>query len=163
LCDRIIGQIRNLLNTIANAIYPKAASIYKNSATMWGIYRRKTKLLLSAIFFVGAILIFSLANFIVYVLSKQHDVNAIMLLRTMAFVPVISAFNVFNMLDLLLKNNTVYIFRISTILVIVAVLVALTVADTGNHLLIGGFTFIIEISAWAMCEYVIKKPSIKNV
>ncbi|MES2376134.1 MAG: oligosaccharide flippase family protein [Bacteroidota bacterium] len=162
LCDRVISQCRNLINTIANAFYPKAVHLYKESLELWTVYRRKTKYLLAGLFFAGAIVIFILADFIVFTLSEQHDANSILLLRVMAFVPVISALNVINMLDLLLKNNSVYLFRISSILFVVAVGMAFLLSGSNNYLFIGAFTLIVEICALVLSEYLIKKPAIHN-
>ncbi|MGF7079890.1 oligosaccharide flippase family protein [Mucilaginibacter sp. UYCu711] len=162
LCDRVVSQCRNLINTIANAFYPKAVHLYKESLELWTVYRRKTKYLLAGLFFAGAMVIFILADFIVFTLSKQHDANSILLLRVMAFVPVVSALNVINMLDLLLKNNTIYLFRISSILFVVAVGMAFLLSASNNYLFIGAFTLIVEICALVLSEYLIKKPAINN-
>lgn len=162
LCDRVISQCRNLINIIANAFYPRAVHLYKESVELWAVYRRKTKYLLAGVFFAGAIIIFILADFIVFTLSKQHDANSILLLRVMAFVPVISALNVINMLDLLLKNNTVYLFRISSILFLVAVVLAFLLSASNNYLFIGAFTLVVESCALILSEYLIKKPAINH-
>ncbi len=162
LSDRIIGQCRNLSNTIANAIYPNAVHIYKQGDALWNAYRQKTKYVLSGIFLAGAILIFLLADFIVFILTNEYDANSILLLRIMAFVPVISALNLSNMLDQLIKNNTVYIFKVSTILFVISLLLTFTSIALNSYFLIGAFTLVIETSAWLMYEYVIKKPVIKN-
>jgi O-antigen/teichoic acid export membrane protein len=157
LSDRIIGQCRNLLNTIANAIYPNAVHRYKLSNDSWSQYRRKSKYILTSVFFAGAILIFILADFIVYLLTKEYDPNSILLLRIMAFVPVISALNVPNMLDQLLKNNTAYMFKVSTILFFIALGLTYMSIALGSYFLIGAFTLVIESCAWLMYEYIIKK------
>jgi O-antigen/teichoic acid export membrane protein len=162
LCDRIIGQCRNLLITISNAIYPNAARVYQESAALWNVYRRKTKYLLEGVFFAGAILIFMLADFIVFTLSKEHNATAVLFLRIMAFVPTISAFNVVNVLDQLLKKNNVYIFRIAMVLMVISVLVAFVVLNIGNYLVIGAFTLIVEASSWLLYEYIVKKTSLQN-
>ncbi|MDB5002329.1 MAG: putative polisoprenol-linked O-antigen transporter [Mucilaginibacter sp.] len=162
LADRVIGQCRNLLNIVTNAMYPNAVNLYKQSTAMWGVYRKKSKYLFAGVCFAGALVIFVLADFIIYTLSKKHDADAVMILRVMAFVPVISALNVFSMLDMLLKSKNLYIFKIAILLVFVAALVAFTLVTIGNYLLIGGFTIIIECCAWVMYEYVIKKSSINN-
>jgi hypothetical protein len=65
-------------------------------------------------------------------------------------------------LDQLLKNNTVYIFRIATILLVLALPLAFIAAHTNNYLLIGGFTLIIELAALMMYEYCIKKPALQH-
>lgn len=162
LCDRIIGQCRNLLITISNAIYPNAAHTYQQSAALWNVYRRKTKYLIAAIFFAGSMLIFILAGFIVFTLTKEYNATAILILRIMAFVPTISALNVLNVLDQLLKNNNVFIFRIALVLFIISLLVAFISLNIGNYMLIGAFTLIVEASALLLYEYIIKKTSLQN-
>jgi O-antigen/teichoic acid export membrane protein len=162
LADRFIGQCRNLLNIVTNAVYPNAVNLYKQGADVWAAFRKKYKRLFAGVFFAGALLIFVLADFIIFILSKKHNPDAVMILRVMAFVPVISALNVFSMLDMLLKSKNLYIFKIAILLVFVAALVAFTLVSIGNYLLIGGFTIIIECCAWVMYEYVIKKSSVKN-
>ncbi len=113
--------------------------------------------------FLGAAsVIFIMADLIIFILSKQHDADAVLMLRIMAFVPVISALNVFSVLDMLLKNKNIYLFKVALTLVCVAAVVAFVSAHVGNKLLIGAFTFIIELSAWAMYEYIITKPIVKH-
>jgi O-antigen/teichoic acid export membrane protein len=163
LADRFISQCRNLLNIVTNAVYPNAVNVYKQSNVMWDAYRKKSKYLFACVFFTGALLIFVLADLIVFILSKKHDADAIMVLRIMAFVLVISALNVFSVLDMLLKSKNLYIFKIAIILVCIAVIVAFGLIQIGNYKLIAGFTIIIEGCAWVMYEYVIKKPAVKNV
>ncbi|ASU33671.1 oligosaccharide flippase family protein [Mucilaginibacter xinganensis] len=162
LCDRIIGQCRNLLITISNALYPNAAHLYKQSITSWNVYRKKTKYLLAGVFFTGSLLIFFLADFIVFTLSKEHNTTAVLFLKIMALVPTISALNVLNVLDQLLKNHTVYIFRIAIILFIVTLLTTFVLVTIGSDPLIGSFTLIVEACALLMYEYIVNKTSVKN-
>ncbi len=159
LADRVIGQFRNLLNIVANAIYPNAVHLYKQNINSWNIYRRKTKYVFSIVCLAGAVFILIFADFIICpILSPIHDANSALLLRIMAFVPVISALNVPNMLDQLIKNNTVYMFKVSVVLFFIAVLFALISIRYDNYLVIGAFTLVVETSAWLMFEYVINKP-----
>ncbi|WP_460692715.1 oligosaccharide flippase family protein [Mucilaginibacter puniceus] len=163
LSDRIIGQCRNLLNLVVNAVYPHAATIYQQNTAFWDAYRKKSKYLFAGVFLIGAILIYIFADLIIYTLSTKHDANAMMILRIMAFVPVISALNVFSMLDMLLKNNNIAIFKIAIILIVIAPLTALLLVGIGkNTLLVAIFTLIVEASAWAMYEYVIIKSYKQN-
>lgn len=161
LCDRFIGQCRNLLNTLSNAVYPNAVNVYKQSAALWDNYRKRNKYLFALISLAGAVAIFILSDFIIYTLSKKHDPDAVIILRIMAFVPVISAVNVFSMLDLLLRNKATQIFRIAIILMVLSASIAFILAIHGG-LLVGAFTLIIEISAGLMYEYAIKKAVLKN-
>lgn len=162
LCDRIIGQCRNLLNILSNAIYPTAVNLYKQHTGLWNNYRKRNKYLFAMLSLAGAVIIFMFSDFIIYTLSKKHDPNAIILLQIMAFVPVISAINVFSMLDLLLKNNSEEIFKIAIILIALSGFVAFILTIHGG-LLIGTFTLIVEISAGLMYEYAIKKSAAQNV
>jgi len=163
LCDRIIGQCRNLLITISNALYPNSVHYYKQSTTLWNVYRKKIKYLVASVFLAGSILLYLLADFVVYTLTKEHNAIAVVFLRTMAIVPTVAALNFSNVLDQLLKNNTVYIFRIALILFIVSLMVAYTLLNFGNFMFIGTFTLIIETSALIMYEYTVKKTTLKNV
>jgi O-antigen/teichoic acid export membrane protein len=162
LCDRIIGQCRNLLITISNAFYPNAAHVYKQSLSLWNVYRRKTKYLLTGVFFAGSLLIFFLADFIVFTLSKEHNATAILFLKIMAFVPTVSALNVLNVLDQLLKNNTVYIFRIAIILFIISLLTAFILLNNNHYQFVGCFTLIVEGIALMMYEFTVNKTLLQN-
>lgn len=163
LSDRVIGQCRNVLNMVVNAVYPHAAVMYQQNVDYWNVYRKKSKYLFAGVFLIGALCIYIYADFIIYTLSATHDTTAIMILRIMAFVPVISALNVFSVLDMLLKNNNVTIFKIAIILVVTAILTAFILVGIGkNTLIVATFTLIVEATAWAMYEYVIIKSSKQN-
>jgi len=163
LCDRVMGQYRNLLNIISNAVYPNAVHIYNADKAQWNSYRRKTKYLLAGVFLIGTVLILVFADFIICpLLSKQPNLTAVMFLRLMAFVPLVSAFNVLNVLDQLLKNNAVYIFRIAAILSAIALPLAYLAVHANNYLFVGTFTLIIELAALLMYEYCIKKPALQH-
>jgi len=162
VCDRFIGQIRNILNIVANAIYPNAVRIYVESLELWNNYRRKIKRLFMALFFAGGLITFVLADLIIDILSDRPDVTAILFLRIMAFVPVISVLNTINTLDQLIKKHNVYIFRIATLLLVISTLLAVVLTTTGNVFLIGAFTVIVEICGCLMYEYVITKPSVQH-
>jgi O-antigen/teichoic acid export membrane protein len=162
LADRFIGQCRNLLNTVTNAVYPNAVNLYKQHEAAWDAYRKKSKYLFAGLFLAAAVTIFIAADLIIFILSKQHNADAVLLLRIMAFVPVISALNVFSVLDMLLKNKNVYLFRAAIALTCLAAVVAFAAANLGSKWLIGGFTFIVELCAWAMYEYIITKPAVNH-
>jgi len=162
LCDRFISQCRNVLNIISNAVYPNAVNLYKQHREAWAAYRKKSRRLFAGLFLIGSLLIFVLADVIIYVLSKKHDPDAVVMLRIMGFVPVISAFNVYGVLDMLLKNRNVYLFRVAVALIFTGVLVAAVSVCVNNRLLVGAFTIIIEACAFCMYEYVLRKPMLDN-
>ena len=162
ICDRVIGQCRAFLIIVSNAVYPNAVHLYKQSVGLWNVYRRKMKRLIAIGALAGAIIICILADFIVYVLLKEHNETAVLMLRIMAFVPVISAFNILNVIDQLIKNNVIYIFRIAMIMFVIAAVMAFILSNIGNYLLIGAFTLIVEASSLLIYEYTIKKPPVQN-
>lgn len=162
VANRVIGQCRNALNIVTNAVYPKAVALYKTNEQQWISFRRKMKIIFSLSAVAGAMFIFVVADLVVFILSDKHDANTITILRIMAFVPVITAFNVFSMLDLLLKQKRRAIFNIAIVLMLVAAAVAGTAVYSKNIYLVAAFTLFIEGTAWLMYEYVIKTTKTQN-
>ena len=162
LCDKVIGSCRILLITVSNAVYPKSAQLYKLSPRLWKRYKKRMQVLITGIFFMGSVLLFIFAPFAIKVLSGEDNETAVLFLRIMALVPTISALNVLNVLDQLLRNHNVYIFRIAMILLALAVFLALGLLQLTNPLWVGSFTLIIEIAGLLMYQYVVTKPAIKH-
>ncbi len=110
----------------------------------------------------GALLIVAMADLIVFILTDTHDADTILILRIMAFVPIISAFNVFSMLNLLLKQARRSIFNIGAVLIGVATVIAYASVYTQNIYFVGSFTILVEGAAWIMYEYAIKKNKVQH-
>ncbi|MFC4213106.1 oligosaccharide flippase family protein [Pedobacter lithocola] len=163
LCDKVIGSSRLLLISVSNAIYPKAAQLYKDGIGAWKAYKIKMKRLVTLMFFALSLGLFILPGFVIQILSGEHNQTAIDFLRIMAFVPTLAALNVLNVLDLLLKNDTLSIFRIALILLAISAFVAWILVTQGLQQWFGIYAIIIEGSALLMYEYVIKKSSTKYV
>jgi O-antigen/teichoic acid export membrane protein len=162
LCDKVIQTCRMLIISVSNAIYPKSVQIYQQGIRVWELYRKKTKWLITGVFFMGSLSIFVLADFIIYVISGQRDHTAVIFLRIMCLVPTVASLNFINVIDQLLKNNTAYIFRIAIILLGVSLLLAWLLFHSGWYILFGSFTLILEICGLIMYEYTIKKPARNN-
>jgi O-antigen/teichoic acid export membrane protein len=162
LCDKVIGSCRILLITVSNAVYPKSAQLYKLSPRLWKRYKKRMQLIITGLFFMGSVLLFIFAPLAVKVLSGEKNDTAILFLRIMALVPTISALNVLNVLDQLLKNHNIYIFRIAMVLLALAVFLALGLLQLTNPLWVGSFTLIIELAGLLMYQYVVTKPAIKH-
>jgi O-antigen/teichoic acid export membrane protein len=162
LCDKVIQTCRMLIISVSNAIYPKSVQIYQQGVRIWELYRKKTKWLITGIFFMGSLSIFILADFIIYVISGQRDHTAVVFLRIMCLVPTVASLNFINVIDQLLKNNTAYIFRIAIILLGVSLLLAWLLFRSHWYILFGSFTLILEICGLMMYEYTIKKPARNN-
>ena len=162
LGDKVIQTCRMLIISVSNAMYPKSVQLYQQGTRIWALYRKKMKWLITGVFFLGSVSIFVLADFIIYVISGQRDHTAVIFLRIMCWVPTIAALNFLNVIDQLLKNNTVYIFLIAIILLGVSLLLAFMLFSSGWYILFGSFTLILEICGLIMYEYTIKKPSIHH-
>jgi O-antigen/teichoic acid export membrane protein len=162
LGDRVIQACRMLLGSIQNSVYPQSVKVYHQGAELWKSYRKKVKWTITGLFFIGSVMIFVLADFIIYVLSGHRDPTAILFLRIMAFVPAVAALNLLNVTDQLLKNNTLYIFRIAVILLCISLLLAVALFESGQYILFGSFTLILEICGLTMYEYTIKKPAVQH-
>ena len=120
LCDKVVGSSRILIISVSNAIYPNAAQLFKDGPQTWIAYKNKMKKIIAAAFFLLSLGLFILPGFVIQLLSGEQNQTAIDFLRIMAFVPTIAALNVLNVLDLLLKNDTLSIFRIALILLVIS-------------------------------------------
>ncbi|WP_231458859.1 MULTISPECIES: oligosaccharide flippase family protein [unclassified Pedobacter] len=162
LCDKVISSSRILIISVSNAIYPKAAQIFAESTDAWKIYKGKMSKLIAAMFLLLSLTLFIMPGFIVHLLSGAHNQDAINFLRLMAFVPFLAALNVLNVLDLLLKNNTLAIFRIAIVLLVISAITSWTLVTNGLHNWFGLYTVLIDGCALIMYEYAIKKSNTFN-
>lgn len=159
LCDKVIWSSRILIISVSNAIYPKAAQLYQEKAKLWSVYRLRMKKLVTLLFFMLSLFLFLFPKFVIFVLAGEHNEVAVTFLRVMAFVPTLAALNCLNVLDLLLKNNIISIFRIAVVLMIISIISAYFLVHSGQYVWFGAYTILIELSALLMYEYVIRKPT----
>jgi len=162
ICDKVIGSSRILIISVSNAIYPKAAQLYKENIHSWKVYKTKMGKLIALMFLTLSLVLFIMPEFIVHLLSGERNQDAIMYLRVMAFVPFLAALNVLNVLDLLLKNNTLAIFRIALLLFCISAFTSWFLVTQGLQKWFGAYTLLIDGSALIMYNYVIKRSSNKN-
>ena len=101
--QKIIQNINQLISPITQAIYPyvsKTASNSKNEALK---FLRKIVLILGGGNFIGSILIFIFAEWIVDILLGEGYEQSILLLRILAFLPfIISLSNIFGIQTMLI-------------------------------------------------------------
>lgn len=157
LCDKVIGSSRILIISVSNAIYPKAAQLFKENAELWKTYKIKMSKLIALMFLLLSLGLFTVPGFVVQLLSGEHNQEAISFLRVMAFVPFLAALNVLNVLELLLKNDTLSIFRIALVLLIISAITSWFLVSQGLDKWFGIYTILIDGSALIMYEYVVKK------
>jgi O-antigen/teichoic acid export membrane protein len=101
-------------------------------------------------------------SFVIHLIAGENNQTATDFLRIMAFLPTIAALNSLNVLDLLLKNDTISIFRIAIILMLLSMLTAWFLVTRGLYQYFGAYALLIESTALLLYEYVIKKKSERN-
>ena len=156
-CDKILWGCRVLIIAVSNAAYPKGVQLYKQSAQLWDAFRFRIKTLVTAIFLIGSLIMMLFPEVIIKILTGTEDPFAIQFLRAMALVPTVAALNCFNVLDLLIKNKNLAIFRISIILLFISMFCAYNFVKNQDAVAIGYYTLIIELSAWIFYEVAIRK------
>lgn len=163
LCDKIIWSSRVIIISISNAIYPKAAQLYQEKAKLWELYQFRMKKILFMFFFIGSLLLCIFSSQAILIIAGEPNELASTLLRYMAFLPTLAALNSLNVLDLLIKNEIVSIFRIALILIVISSSLALFLVKSEYYTWFGAYTLVIEFCALLMYEYTIKKSNSKYV
>lgn len=90
--ERIVFAARGFLGLYAQIIYPK---ICRDSSEKSLAETKKTHFFFSALTFLGGLLIFTLAEPIVYYFLKEVDLEVVGIVKWMGFLPTVIALNVF--------------------------------------------------------------------
>lgn len=159
LCDKIIWSSRVIIISISNAIYPKATQLYQEKAKLWEVYQLRMKKILFLFFFSGSLFLCLFSNQIIYIIAGETNHLASLLLKFMAFLPTLAALNSLNVLDLLIKNEIVYIFRIALFLILISSTLAFILVKGEHYTWLGIYTLLVELAALLMYEYTIKKSN----
>ena len=100
--QKIIQNINQLISPVTQAIYPYVSKIASNSKNEALNFLRKIVLILGGGNFIGSILIFIFAEWIVDVLLGTGYEQSVLLLRILAFLPfIISLSNIFGIQTML--------------------------------------------------------------
>ena len=157
ICDKIIGAVKTLISTLSNSMYPRAIALYKQGEQEFLGYKRRMKTWISLSFLAFSILLSFLSPYVILFLNGQPDENAENLLRIMAFLPFLAALNVFNVLECLIRNDNVLIFRIAMILLILDTGLAWTIVSNDQLIYLGAYSLIIETGALLLYEFSINR------
>jgi O-antigen/teichoic acid export membrane protein len=157
ICDKIIGAVKTLISTLSNSIYPRAIALYKQGEQEFLEYKRRMKRWISLSFLAFSILLSFLSPYVILLLNGHPDENAESLLRIMAFLPFLAALNVFNVLECLIRNDNVLIFRIAMILLILATGLAWAIVSNDQLFYLGTYSLIIETGALLFYEFSINR------
>lgn len=157
ICDKIIGAVKMLISSISNAIYPKAAYLFMEGKDQFIRFKNRMKKSLVLTFFGVSLGIMIFSDAIIHLINGEPNATAVTLLRIMAFLPTLAAFNALNVLELLIRDHNIYIFKIAIVLLVLAICLSLFIVNMNMLLGFGAYTLIIEFSAILMYEYVIRK------
>jgi O-antigen/teichoic acid export membrane protein len=163
LCDKITWSGRLMIISVCNSVYPKAAAIFQADPELFKLFKRKIRKLLLAVFTTFSAILIVFASPIIHLMAGSPDENAAFLLRIMAFLQVIAAINSFNVIELLIRGNNVYIFRIAMILLIVAGALSFGIALSKSLFLLGTYALAVELSALLMYEYVLHRDKMATI
>lgn len=157
ICDKIIGSIKMMISYISYSIYPKAAFLFKEDPKHFIHFKNRIKKVLFLTFLTLSICLMVFASPVIHLINGEPNSSAETLLRIMAFLPALAALNSFNVLELLIRDQNIFIFKIAMILLILAASLSLAIVSWGNLFWFGTYTLLVEISAVLMYEYVIRK------
>lgn len=160
VADKIIGSIRILIIAISNAIYPKAAQLYHEKTQLWYDFMKKIRYAITGVFLCGSLSLFFLAPLAINIVSGEVNSTAVSLLRSMAFVPIVAAWNSFNAIDLLLRNDRTTIFKIATILLLISIGASFFLVKSNSFQWYGVYTLAIELTALSLYHILVKKHKI---
>lgn len=162
ICDKVIGSVKMMISYISYSLYPKAAQLFKEDGSSFTHFKNRMKKLLFFFFLGLSFGIMMFAGLIIQLVNGEPNASAETLLRVMAFLPAAAALNSFNVLELLIRDKNIFIFKIAMVLLILSAAISLPIVLWGNLYWFGIYTLLIEVSAVLMYEYVIRKNNQMN-
>ncbi len=162
ICDKVIGSIKMMISYISYSLYPKAAHLFKEGGSSFTLFKSRMKKLLFFSFLALSFGIMIFAGLIIRLLNGEPNASAETLLRVMAFLPAAAALNSFNVLELLIRDKNIFIFKIAMALLVLSAGISLPIVLWGNIYWFGIYTLLIEVTAVLMYEYMILKNSRMN-
>lgn len=162
LCDKIVWSFRILIISFANAVYPKAVSLFQAGNSYWTTFKRKMNYLLVAVFACTSVVLFFYAHWIVSIITGTPNQLAANFVKAVSLVPLAAALNALNVIDMLMRGDYRTIFRIGLIIITISVVVTEIFIYSGNTHAFGFYPIIVELSALPLYLYFIKKNNTKQ-
>lgn len=147
LGDKVIWSARMLLISISSAVYPTSARLFNNNPQDWIAFKRKVKISVGMVFLFGSLFLFLFPELIIGILIGEPNSIAVLFLRQMALVPFVAALNLMNVLDRLLYNDNLSIFKIAMLVFVISAGTSYFLVNTGVHPFYGYYPLIIEACA----------------
>ncbi len=157
LADKIISTFRMLIVAMSSGLYPKAALSYESQKSNWFQYKKKLNfILLGAFMLVSAVLYWG-NQIIVQILTGSKDSLALIYIQSIALVPLLSAMNTLNIIELLIKNKYRLIFYSSLVLSVFVMVLSPLVAFQFTPDMYGYYPLMVEAAAIPITLYFIKR------
>ena len=144
ICDKIVWIARLFIISFSSAIFPKATLMQKEDESKWKAFKKQVNWILAGAFIVAGIVLFFGSPLIVKIFTGKPDTLTEHYIRAISFVPLITALNSLNVLELLMKNKYHYIFIIALILLAIASIISFALIKLHNPLLFGYYLLLME-------------------
>ena len=155
-CDKIVWSFRLILIAFSSAVYPRAAITYHLKKEDWFLQKRRLNLILIIVFLTAAAALFFLAPSVVLLLTKTTDALTIHYIRCISLVPLISALNALNVIELLIGNSYSSLFKMGLALMVLTSVNSFLFLRAGVGYF-GYYPITMEICGLLMCLYFTKK------
>lgn len=159
LCDKIVWSFRLLISAFSGAIFPKAVRTYTENESNWLSYKKKMNQYLAIFFIMAGLGLLITAPYIPKILTGKNNLLTTSFIQAISFVPFVVSMNVLNVLDLLIRNQYQYIFKIAMILLCITILVSFSLVKFGSVRYFGFYPLIIDTCAIQLYLYFINKTS----
>lgn len=115
VADKIVITVRSVLGVYYQAIYPQVCVIAQSSQQNLRAFFKKFFLPFSVLVLLGCVLLFAIADHIIYLFTGEYSAEMTLLLRILSFVPFIVVLNIpFNQTLLAFDYKQVYLKLIGT-------------------------------------------------
>ena len=159
--QKIIQNINQLISPITQAVYPYVSKMASNSKMDALKFLRKIVLVLGGGNFIGSILIFVFAEWIVDILLGKGYEQSVLLLRILAFLPfIISLSNVFGIQTMLVFSMKKQFNRVLLSAAIVNTMIVLPMIYFYQAIGVSISMTITEIFVTSSMYYILKKNNI---
>lgn len=159
LCDKIVWSFRLLISAFSGAVFPKAVRTFTENEKKWISYKKKLNQYLALFFIMAGLGLLVAAPYIPKILTGKDDLLTTSFIQAISFVPFVVSMNVLNVLDLLIRNQYQYVFKIAMILLGITILVSLSLVRFGSARYFGFYPLIVDTCAIPLYLYFINKTS----
>lgn len=157
LCDKFVWSFKILVISIFNVVYPKGAQQFQVHPKSWKLYKAKVQQWIVLGFALVGLVLFFGANWLVVLVTGKEDLLSQYFLQSVSLLPLVSALNALHIADLLLQNFYGLLFRVSMVLMGIALVLSWAMVQWAPEQGFGFFPLITEVCALALYTYFLQK------